>query len=33
MAADAEKVAAEISWSSIAQKTCAIYDTLLATGE
>ena len=33
MAADAETVAAEISWSSIAQKTCAIYDTLLATGE
>ena len=33
MAADAEKVAAENSWSSIAQKTCAIYDTLLAVGE
>jgi len=30
MAADAETVAAEMSWSSIAQKTCAIYDTLLA---
>ena len=33
MAADAEKVAAEISWASIAQKTRAIYDTLLATGK
>ncbi len=30
MAADAEKVAAEISWSSIAQKTRAIYQHLLA---
>ena len=31
MAADAETVAAEISRSSIAQKTCAIYDDLLRT--
>ena len=30
MSADAEKVAAEISWSSIAQKTLAIYDQLMA---
>jgi glycosyltransferase involved in cell wall biosynthesis len=29
MAADAGIVAAEISWSSIAQKTCAIYHNLL----
>ena len=33
MAADAETVANEISRSSIAQKTWAIYDTLLATGK
>ena len=33
MAADAETVAAEISWSSIAQKTLAIYNTLLAAGK
>ncbi|MGB5748040.1 MAG: glycosyltransferase family 4 protein [Desulfobacterales bacterium] len=33
MASDAETVAAEISRSSIAQKTCAIYDNLLATGK
>jgi len=33
MAADAETVAAEMSWSAIAQKTCAIYDTLLASGK
>ena len=31
MAADAETVAAEMSWSSIAQKTCAIYNNLLRT--
>jgi len=30
MTADAEKVAAEISWSSIAQKTLSIYNRLLA---
>jgi hypothetical protein len=33
MAADAETVAAEISRSSIAQKTCAIYDNLLKAKE
>jgi glycosyltransferase involved in cell wall biosynthesis len=33
MAADAEKVAAEIRWLPIAQKTCAIYDSLLAAGK
>jgi glycosyltransferase involved in cell wall biosynthesis len=31
MSADAGKVAAEFSWSSIAQKTCAIYNNLLRT--
>ena len=31
MAADAETVAAEMSWSSIAQKTLAIYDHMLKT--
>ena len=29
MAADAEKVAAEINWSSIAQKTLAVYDHMI----
>jgi glycosyltransferase involved in cell wall biosynthesis len=33
MAADAETVAAEMNWSSIAQKTLAIYNTLLAAGK
>jgi glycosyltransferase involved in cell wall biosynthesis len=31
MTADAAEVAAELSWSSIAQKTCAIYNNLLRT--
>jgi glycosyltransferase involved in cell wall biosynthesis len=31
MSADAETVAAEISWSAIAQKTCAVYNNLLKT--
>ena len=33
MAADAEQVAARISWSSIARKTQAVYENLLATGK
>jgi glycosyltransferase involved in cell wall biosynthesis len=33
MAADAETVAAEMNWSSIAQKTLAIYNILLAAGK
>lgn len=33
MAADAEKIAAEISWSSIAQKTMAIYDHMIMRTE